>query len=82
MIEEAGLQHAFISELVLIGVGIFASIVGWLIIRVLKGIDVNQKEISVSLGKLWEKHDDLSKDFYKLSGEHHVNHERRMKQRE
>ena len=75
-------QPAFISELVLIGVGIVASLIGWLIIRVLKGIDLNQQNISESLKTLWNNHDALSKDFYKLSGEHHVNHERRRTVRE
>lgn len=59
---------------VLIIIGAVLSVIGYLVIRVLKNIDGNQSKLSESLGKLWESHDVLSKDFYRLSGEHHVNH--------
>lgn len=56
-------------------------VTGVLALRVLSGIDKNNKDIAENLGKLWESHGTLSKDFYQMKGEHHVNHERRSAER-
>ena len=76
-------MERILPEIVLAVIGIVASVIGFLVIRVLKGIDTNQTNLSASLVKLWEIYDTLSKDFYKMSGEHNVNHhERRLHPRQ
>lgn len=56
---------------------IFAAVVtiaSGLVTRILLGIDRNQKALAISLTKLWENHNELSKDFYIIKGAHEVNH--------
>ena len=69
----------FVLDLVVL---VVLPVTGWLVVRVLKGIDTNQQQIANSLAKLWEHHDGLSKDFYELRGAHEVNHNRRASDRQ
>lgn len=65
---------SLLKELLNLMVLIVFPVTGWLIVRVLKGIDTNQKTIAKDLSSLWEKHNELSQNFHELKGEHRVNH--------
>jgi hypothetical protein len=64
-----------VAGLTIIG-GLVFSLVGWLLVRMIRGVDLNVKRTTDSVTKLWEQHDTLSKDFYQMRGEHTVNHRR------
>jgi uncharacterized membrane protein len=56
--------------------GAIFSTVGFLIMRVLKNIDVNQQSLADSLKALWASYSQLLTEFHELKGEHKVNHKR------
>ena len=74
-------MNDLVVALVILFLGTTFSTIGFLGIRVLRTIDLNQTALAASIKELWERHDQLSKDVYLLQGEHHADHERREKHR-
>lgn len=72
---------SIIVSTVTLVLGAILSVIGFLGMRVLKSIDLNQKNLMESLKELWQSHDRLSQDFHEIKGEHRINHIRSGKDR-